>query len=133
MRTELAPGPWLRLSALLAAAGTLLAVVSGAEGLGTAHKLLAALVAPPLAALVVTAWYAHRRLVPAALAAAALFAAAAAVPGPRAHAGLAAVALAALVIVFAQSFRGERVSQVETGDEVRRDARGFAAGVSSLE
>src|SRR4051794_41911419 len=82
MRTELAPGPWLRLSALVAAGGTLLAVISGAEGLGTAHRLLAALVAPPLAALVVSAWYAHRRLVPAALAAAALFAAAAA--GPRA-------------------------------------------------
>ena len=62
MRTELAPGPWLRLSALVAAGGTLLAVVSGAEGLGTAHRLLAALVAPPLAALVVSAWCAHRRL-----------------------------------------------------------------------
>jgi len=104
-----APGPWLRLSALVAAGGTLLAVVSGAEGLGTAHRLLAALVAPPLAALVVTAWYAHRRLVPAALAAAALFAGAAAVPSPHAHSGLAAFALAALVIVVAESFRGERV------------------------
>ncbi|TML55801.1 MAG: protoheme IX farnesyltransferase, partial [Actinobacteria bacterium] len=97
MRTELAPGPWLRLSALVAAGGTLLAVVSGAENLGTAHRLLAALVAPPLAALLVSAWYAHRRLVPAVLAAAALFAAAAAVPGPHAHAALAALALAALV------------------------------------
>ena len=37
MRTELAPGPWLRLSALVAAGGTLLAVVSGAENLGTAQ------------------------------------------------------------------------------------------------
>jgi protoheme IX farnesyltransferase len=102
-----APGPWLRLSALAAAGGTLFAVVSGAEGLGTAHRLLAALVVPPLAALVVSAWYAHRRLAPAALAASALFAAAAAVPGPHAHAGLAAFALAALVIVVAESFRGE--------------------------
>jgi protoheme IX farnesyltransferase len=98
------------LSALVAAAGTLLAVISGAENLGTAHRLLAALVAPPLAALVVTAWYAHRRLVPATLAAAALFAAAAAVPGSHAHAGLAAFALAALVVVVAESFRGERVA-----------------------
>src|SRR4029077_17417467 len=72
-------------------------------------RLLAALVAPPLAALVVSAWYAHRRLVPAALAAAALFAAAAAVPGPHAHSGLAAFALAAIVIVVAESFRGQRV------------------------
>src|SRR5215468_1695927 len=109
MRTELAPGPWLRLSALVAAGGTLLAVISGAEGLGTAHRLLAALVAPPLAALVVSAWYAHRRLVPAVLAAGALFAAAAAVPAPHAHSGLAAFALAALVVVVAESFRGERV------------------------
>src|SRR2546423_15016335 len=109
MRSELAPGPWLRLSALVAAGGTLLAVVSGAESLGTAHRLLAALVAPPLAAVVVSAWYAHRRLVPSALAAATLFAAAAAVPGPHAHAGLAALALAALVIVMAESFRGESV------------------------
>ena len=46
-------GPWLRLAALAAAGGTVLAVVSGAAGLGTAHRLLAALVAPPLAALVV--------------------------------------------------------------------------------
>jgi protoheme IX farnesyltransferase len=109
MTTELAPGPWLRLSALAAAGGTLLAVVSGASELGTAHRVVAALVAPPLAALVVTAWFAHRRLVPAALAASALFAAAAAVTAPHAHAGLAAFALAALVIVVADSFRGERI------------------------
>jgi len=109
MRTGPAPGPWLRLAALVAAGGTLLAVISGAEGLGTAHRLLAALVAPPLAALIVSAWYAHRRLVPAVLAAAALFAAAAAVPSPHAHSGLAAFALAALVVVVAESFRGERL------------------------
>src|SRR5207245_1936076 len=60
---SVAPGPWLRLSALVAAGGAVLAVVSGAAGLGTAHRLLAALVVPPLAALVVSAWFAHRRLV----------------------------------------------------------------------
>jgi len=108
VRTELAPGPWLRLSALVAAGGTLLAVVSGAEGLGTAHRLLAALVVPPLAALVVCAWYAHRRLVPATLGAAALFAGAAAITVPHAHSMLAAFALAALVLVVVESFRGER-------------------------
>jgi protoheme IX farnesyltransferase len=98
------------LSALAAAGGTLLAVISGAENLGTAHRLLAALVVPPLAALVTSAWYAHRRLVPGALVAAALFAAAAAVPGAHAHAGLAAFALAALIVVGAESFRGERIA-----------------------
>jgi heme o synthase len=104
-----APGVWLRVTALLAVGGTLLAVVSGAAHLETTHRLLAALVAPPLAALVVSAWLAHRRLVPAGLAAAALFAAAAAAPGRGAHAVLAALALAALLVVAAQSFRGERV------------------------
>jgi heme o synthase len=106
--TGVAPGPWLRGSALLAAAGTIVAVVSGAAHLGATHQLLAALVAPPLAALVVAAWLAHRPLVPPALAAAALFTAAAAVPGRAAHAALAACALAALAVVAVQSFRGER-------------------------
>ena len=106
--TGVAPGPWLRLSALVAAGGTVLAVVSGAAGLGTTHRLLAALVAPPLAALVVSAWFAHRRLVAPSLAAAALFAAAAAVPGRFAPATLAAVALCALAVVGVQSFRGAR-------------------------
>jgi len=105
-----APGPWLRLTALAAAAGTLLAVVSGAAGLGTAHRLLAALVAPPLAALLVTAWLAHRELVPAVLTASALFTAAAALPGRGAHAVLAACALASLLVVCVQSFRGERLA-----------------------
>ena len=107
--TGVAPGPWLRATALVAVGGTVLAVVSGAAGLGTAHQLLAALVAPPLAALVVMAWIAHRALVPAVLAACALFAAAAAVSGDVLHATLAALALAALLVVAVQSFRGEHV------------------------
>jgi heme o synthase len=107
--TGLAPGPWLRLTALTAAAGTLLAVVSGAAGLGTAHRVLAALVAPPLAALLVAAWLAHRELVPAALGASALFTTAAALQGRGPHTVFAACALAALLVVCAQSFRGDRV------------------------
>jgi protoheme IX farnesyltransferase len=107
--TRLAPGPWLRLTALAASAGTLLAVVSGAAHLGATHRLLAALVAPPLAALLVSAWLTHRALVPATLSAAALFSAAAAVPARGAHAVLAALALAALLVVTVQSLRGERV------------------------
>jgi heme o synthase len=106
---RIAPGPWLRLTALVAAGGTVLAVVSGAAHLGTTHRLLAALVAPPLAALLVSAWLAHRSLVPAALGSAALFAAAAAVPGRDVHAVLAAFALAALAVVCVQSFRGAPV------------------------
>jgi protoheme IX farnesyltransferase len=106
---RLAPGPWLRLTALAASAGTLLAVVSGAAHLGATHRLLAALVAPPLAALLVSAWLTHRALVPATLSAAALFTAAAAAPARGAHAVLAALALAALLVVTVQSVRGERV------------------------
>jgi protoheme IX farnesyltransferase len=107
--TTIAPGPWLRLTALAASAGTVLAVVSGAANLGTAHRLLAALVAPPLAALLVAAWLAHRELVAPVLGAAALFTAAAALPGRGVHAALAACALAALLVVTALSLRGERV------------------------
>ena len=53
--------PWLRLLSLWAAAAVLLAVVSGAGELGAAHDGLAALALPPLAALVVAAWFRHRR------------------------------------------------------------------------
>jgi len=107
---RISPGPWLRLTALVAVAGTVLAVVSGAAQLGATHRLLAALVAPPLAALLVCAWLAHRSLVPAVLGSAALFAAAAALPGRDVHVVLAAFSLAALVVVCVQSFRGESVS-----------------------
>ena len=60
-------GPWARLLAVAAVAGTGLAVVSGAAGWGTAHRLLAALALPPIAGLVVLAWISARRLLPAAL------------------------------------------------------------------
>src|SRR6185437_11116879 len=85
--TSVSPGPWLRLCALVASAGTIVAVVSGAAGLGATHRLLAALVAPPLAALLAAAWLVHRKLVPAVLGA----------------------ALAALLVLTVQCFRGEQV------------------------
>ena len=107
--TRVAPGPWLRLCAVLASVGTLLAVVSGAAYLGTTHRLLAALVAPPLAALLVSAWLSHRELVPAVLVSSALFTAAAALPGRGAHVALAGFALAALLVVTVQTFRGKHV------------------------
>src|SRR5581483_2273986 len=71
--TGFAPGPWLRACALFAAAGAVLAVVTGEAHLGAAHRIVAALVAPPLAALLAAAWLSHRRLVPAVLGSAALF------------------------------------------------------------
>jgi UbiA prenyltransferase family len=106
--TGVAPGPWLRLCALLASGGTLVAVISGSAQLGTTHRVLAALVAPPLCALVVAAWIAHRELVPSVLASAALFTIAAALPGRPEHITFAALALAALCAVTVQAFRGER-------------------------
>src|SRR5262249_32153183 len=93
--SETAPGPWLRLTALAASAATLLAVVSGAAGLGTAHRILAALALPPFAALLVGTWTSHRRLFPAVLAATGLFGVAALVTARGAHLALAAVAFAA--------------------------------------
>jgi protoheme IX farnesyltransferase len=105
-----APGPWLRLVALGAAGATLLAVVSGAAALGTAHRLLAALALPPIVALVAAAWVAYRRLLAPAVTALVLFGAAALVVGSDPlHVGLAAAAFAATLVVAAQTFRGEPV------------------------
>ena len=59
-------GAWARLTAVLAVAGTALAVVSGAAGWDTAHRVLAAVALPPLAALTAIAWVTARRHLPAA-------------------------------------------------------------------
>jgi heme o synthase len=107
--TGVAPGPWLRTCALLAASGALLAVITGEAHGGSAHRLIAALVAPPLAALLVAAWFSHRWLVPAVLGASTLFAAAAALPGRSVHAAFAAFALAALLVVVVMTLRGEAI------------------------
>ena len=70
--------------------------------------MIAALAAPPLAALLVSVWLSHRRLAPAVLGSSALFAAAAALPGRSAHAVFAALALASLLVVVVQSLQGAR-------------------------
>jgi heme o synthase len=101
---------WLRLCALGAVAGTGLAVVSGAAGWGTAHRLLAALALPPLAALAVAAWTAHRRLLPSALAALVLFGLAAALTAPRVHLAVASLAFGAAVVLLAQAQRATHLS-----------------------
>ncbi len=110
LRTQAAPGPWLRLGALAGAAATLLAVVSGTVGPGTTHSLLSALALPPLLAVAVAAWLSYRQLLPGALAALALFGAAAAVTVPGLHVALAAAALAASLVSTALAFRGEPVA-----------------------
>jgi protoheme IX farnesyltransferase len=106
MRSDLAPGAWLRLTAVAAAAATLLAVVSGALALGTAHRVLAALALPPLLALVVAGRIAHPRLLPAAGASLVLFGLAALVTSDGLHLALAGAAFAASLVAAATSFRG---------------------------
>ena len=101
-------GPWARLLAVCAVAATGLAVVSGAAGWHTAHRLLAALALPPLAGLLLVAWMSVRRMLPAAVAAVVVFGLAAALTTPRVHLAAAALALAATALLCAQSFRGAR-------------------------
>ena len=96
---ETYPGPWLRLTALGASAATLLAVVSGAAGLDTAHRLLAALALPPLAALLVATWTSHRSLFTPVVVATFLFGVAALVTAPGVHLALAALAFAGTLVV----------------------------------
>jgi heme o synthase len=102
------PGAWLRLAALAAAGSTGLAVVSGATGLDTAHRLLAGLALPPLVALVVAAWWAHRRLLPSTAVALASFGTAALITSNVVlHVTAAAVAFAAAVVVAAATLRSD--------------------------
>ena len=100
-------GTWGRLTAVAAVAGTGLAVVSGAAGLGTAHRVLAAVALPPLAALAATVWVSARRLLAPALAALVFFALAALLTGDIVHLAFAALALGATVLVAALSWRGD--------------------------
>ena len=102
-------GAWARLTALLAVAGTGLAVVSGAAGWGTAHRVLAAVALPPLAALAATAWVSARRLLPVALTSLVLFGLAALLTGRVVHLTLAALAFAATVLLAGATFRGSAV------------------------
>ena len=107
--SELRPGPWLRLIALTAAAACCAAVVSGALELGAAHRGLAALALPPLAALVAAAWVEYRRLLVPSVTALVAFLAAALVISKPAHLALAGLSLAATLVVTAETFRGEPV------------------------
>src|SRR5919201_768676 len=99
-------GTWARLTALAAVAGTGLAVLSGTAGWGTAHRVLAAVALPPLAALAATAWINARRLLPGTLAALVLFGLAALLTGRVEHLAFASLAFAATVWVAAATFRG---------------------------
>jgi heme o synthase len=102
-------GTWARLTAVAAVLGTGLAVASGTAGWDTAHRLLAGLALPPLAALAATAWVSARRLLPSALAAIVFFGLAALLTGRVVHLAFAALALAATVVLAVGTFRGHPV------------------------
>jgi protoheme IX farnesyltransferase len=106
------------LTAIAGAAGTFVAVVSGSVGLGTGHRVLAALALPPLAAVTAAAWISYRRLLGPSVAALVLFGLAAAVTAPGLHLALSALAFAASVVVAAATFRGEPVSAGSVRDYV---------------
>jgi protoheme IX farnesyltransferase len=117
---EAAAGAWLRLSALGAAAATVLVVISGALDLGLPHNLLAIFAVPLLTSVVVAAVIAHRPLLWVSIAALGLFALESAFGGVVALAGrpqwavvlhlaFAGLALAAALLSAAATFRGEHV------------------------
>jgi protoheme IX farnesyltransferase len=109
-------GPWTRLLAATALAGTALAVVSGAADWHTAHRLLAGLALPPLVGLLVVAIMACRRLLPAAIAAIAFFGTAALVTESTLHLVAASLAFGATALLAAQAFRGEPKGNGELRD-----------------
>jgi protoheme IX farnesyltransferase len=111
-------GNWARVTAVGAVAGTALAVVSGAAGWGTAHRLLAALALPWLVALLALAWASARSLLPVTVTAVVLFGLAALVTGRDLHLGFAAAAFAATALLCLQVFRLEAVGRGVAADYV---------------
>jgi len=103
--SPVSPGPWLRLTAIGAVHGALIAVVSGTIG-GDIHRAASFVAVPPLVALVVAGRVAHPRLLPSSVAALGLFGAAALVTVPGLHVALAAAALAGCLVAAVQTFRG---------------------------
>jgi heme o synthase len=114
--TDASPGAYLRLTGIVAVAAAALAVATGAQGAGEAHRVVAALILPALGALVVAAAVSHRALLPAALAALALIVAAATVTERSAHLTLAVLGLAATARLAAMSFRGKRIPRGRATD-----------------
>jgi protoheme IX farnesyltransferase len=101
-----------------AAAACCAAVVSGALSLDAAHRVLAAVALPPLAALVAAGWVAHRRLLTPALVALLAFLAAALVISKPAHLAFAGLSLASALVLVVQTFRGEPVGRATWRDYV---------------
>src|ERR1700722_3376267 len=98
-------GFWARVMGVAAVAGTGLAVISGAAGWDTAHRVLAGVALPPLAALVAIAWVTARRELPIALTALVFFGLAALLTGRDVHLLMASAAFAATAVAAARTFR----------------------------
>jgi len=111
-------GPWTRLMAAGAVGGTGLAVVSGAAGWGTAHRLLAALALPWLVGLLVVAWLAARQLLAPAFGAVVLFGLAALLTGTTVHLVTATLAFAATALLAARVVRSAGGGHVAARDYV---------------
>src|SRR5918994_320520 len=114
--TLMSAGPWLRLCGIAAAAAIALVVASGEHGI--AHRVLVVIALPFLAALVLGAWFAHRRVIPAASSLVLFLAAVATWWSPRLHLALAGGALAATVIATVPLYRGARPGPVAWRDYV---------------
>ncbi|HET8528427.1 MAG TPA: heme o synthase [Gaiellaceae bacterium] len=115
-RASVKAGVALRLAAVGAAAGCVLAVLTGVAADRALHGISAELTVPPLLALVLAAVWAHRRLLPLSLAGLLLFGAAAAVTSRGAHVALAALALAAVCAAAARCFLGEPLARGSARD-----------------
>jgi protoheme IX farnesyltransferase len=112
-----AAGPWLRLCALGAVVTGALVVASGE--LGIAHRGLVLVALPLLVAVVLGAWFAHRRTFVLAASALVLFLAAVATWwAPVVHLALAAAALAVTAVTAARLHRGARPARVAWRDYV---------------
>ena len=109
-------GPWLRLCGIAAAAAIALVVASGEHGI--AHRALVVIALPLLVALVLGAWFAHRRVVPAVSSLVLFLAAVATWWSPPLHLALAGAALAATVVATVPLYRGARPEPVSWRDYV---------------
>jgi heme o synthase len=116
LETDASPGVYLRLTGIAAVGAAVLAVATGAQGTGEAHRVAAALILPALGALLIAAAVSHRALLPAALAAVALIVAAATVTERSAHLALAVLGLAATARLAAISFRGQWIPRGTAAD-----------------
>jgi protoheme IX farnesyltransferase len=101
-----------------AVAGTGLAVVSGAAGWDTAHRLLAALALPWLVGLLLVGWLSTRRLLAPGAAAVVLFGLAALLTQPAVHLAAAALAFAATAVLAALTMRAGAAAPAAARDYV---------------